>query len=236
MKLVSSLQNPLVKKVRLLQESVRARREENLVVVEGKKTLQELTAKRPARMLFTLDPEIDYPAEESYQITEQVLKKMTDVPSPEGVLALLERPKEETLRGEKILALDRIGDPGNLGTLIRTAFAFGFDGIYLLDGTSDPFSPKALRAAKGASFYLPYATGDEGAFLKWAKEYTLIAASMEGSSLEKIEGPVCLILGSEHHGVSPALKSKSRLVSIPMRPDAESLNVAVAGGILMSRL
>lgn len=236
MKLVSSLQNPLVKKVRLLQESVRARREENLVVVEGKKTLQELTAKRPARMLFTLDPEIDYPAEESYQITEQVLKKMTDVPSPEGVLALLERPKAETLRGKKILALDRIGDPGNLGTLIRTAFAFGFDGIYLLDGTSDPFSPKALRAAKGASFYLPYATGEESAFLKWAEKYTLVAASMEGSSLEKIKGPVCLILGSEHHGVSPALKAKSRLVSIPMRPDAESLNVAVAGGILMSRL
>ncbi|PKI61452.1 hypothetical protein CRG98_018135 [Punica granatum] len=119
----------------------------------------------------------------------------------------------------RILVLDGIQDPGNLGTLLRSAVAFNWGGVFLLPGCCDPFNDKALRASRGASFQLPIVSG------YWTHLVSL--------KIEFGMRPLCLVLGSEGRGLSEKSESECELVSIPMTGKFESLNVSVAGGIFM---
>ncbi|KAL5988432.1 hypothetical protein ACLOJK_036196 [Asimina triloba] len=151
----------------------------------------------------------------------------------------------------RILALDGIQDPGNLGTLLRSAMAFNWDGVFLLPGCCDPFNDKALRAARGASFQLPIVSG------KWAHLQSLTQqfqmTMMAGHPIHGEERrdslflsreladvlagqPLCLVLGSEGHGLSEESKMTCKLASIPMAGKFESLNVSIAGGIFLFML
>lgn len=159
--------------------------------------------------------------------------------------------------GSRILALDGIQDPGNLGTLLRTAAAFAWDGVFLLPGCCDPFNDKAIRAARGATYRVPLAMGE------WSHLETITSiqkmplyagdpstedisynkSKTEGSDSVKIdssnlsiagnEDKLCLVLGSEGQGLSEEAKMICRGIAIPMPGGFESLNVAVAGGILL---
>eukprot|EP00899_Mesostigma_viride_P001073 jgi/Mesvir1/10967/Mv07852-RA.2 len=146
-----------------------------------------------------------------------------------------------------VLALDRVQDPGNLGTLARTAIALGWDGLFLLPGCCDPFNEKVVRASRGAMAKFPLATGTWGDLnaLVRARGLTCVAADvLEGAAVTNGRqsaalSPLpscCLVLGSESQGVSEETKRHCRAVTIPMPGDMESLNVAVAGGILMFSL
>ncbi|KAL8109210.1 hypothetical protein AgCh_025342 [Apium graveolens] len=151
----------------------------------------------------------------------------------------------------RVLVLDGIQDPGNLGTLLRSAMAFGWGGVFLLPGCCDPFNDKALRASRGASFQLPVVSGD------WIhlealknelqmkilaghpadddnhKSVTLLSRMFADSLADK---KICLVLGSEGNGLSKKSRQEAELVAIPMTGEFESLNVSVAGGILLYML
>ncbi|XP_016678515.1 uncharacterized tRNA/rRNA methyltransferase YsgA isoform X2 [Gossypium hirsutum] len=151
----------------------------------------------------------------------------------------------------RILVLDGIQDPGNLGTLIRSAMAFQWDGIFLLPGCCDPFNEKALRASRGASFQLPIVSGSWNHLqtLKDTFNMKMLAGhpDIDGKlkkpfslSQEFVHSvahvPSCLVLGSEGRGLSEKSQLKCELVSIPMTGKFESLNVSVAGGIFLYML
>ncbi|CAD7696496.1 unnamed protein product [Ostreobium quekettii] len=152
----------------------------------------------------------------------------------------------------RVLALEGVQDPGNVGTLLRTAVAFGWDSVFLLPGCCDPFNDKALRSGRGAAFQVPLVAGtwDElGAFAKDNQLRCLAAvartqddgnggdsncgAALNGWWGAKYKEGICLVLGSEGQGLSAESRQYCEAVNIPIGDRMESLNVAVAGGILM---
>ena len=129
--------------------------------------------------------------------------------------------------------LDQIADPGNCGTLLRTAYALGWDGVVATPGTVDFFNDKALRAAKGAPFRLPYKLASPEEIASW--NTTFYVATLEGEPLAQTSftTPCALILGNEGKGPGRWAHSLGKKINIPMRQGAESLNVASAGAILL---
>lgn len=171
------------------------------------------------------------------------LEALADTASPQGVMAVGRIPERAWPEREprRILVLDAVGDPGNVGTLIRTAEAAGAEAVVCLPGTADPWSPKVVRAAAGSAFRIPVlGLGWEAARARIREAgLALWAADPAGEPFfrgEVAPGRLALALGNEAHGISPAvLEAADRRISIPMAGRAESLNVAAAGAILMDR-
>lgn len=168
-----------------------------------------------------------------------------DTESPQGVLAIGETPShalDDVLAAHgAIVVLDALQDPGNVGTILRTAAAFGAAGVVALPGTVDLWNAKVVRSAMGALFRLPtvHATADELGDRLAARGIPLWAADAAGDPLDgAVVAPrVAVALGNEGAGLSPALRARAdRLVAIPIAPGVESLNVAVAAGILLYTL
>ncbi len=207
----------------------------------GKKTIDEVCRFTKARKIFAIDPSIvplGVETEELILVSQAVMQKMSGVQTPEGVLAIVNMPKNGDFKGfKRVLGLDGINDPGNLGTLLRTALALGWEGVFLLPGCADPFNDKALRAAKGAPFRLPIKSGSWEELEKLGKSHHLesYAADLEGvfPGDVPLKKGILLVLGSESHGLSLAAAKNCQKVTIPMPGMMESLNVGVAGGILM---
>lgn len=140
-------------------------------------------------------------------------------------------------RKQAVLVLDGIQDPGNVGTLLRTAQGLGAAGVIALRGTVELSNPKVVRGSMGALFSLPVVVASQEELLAWCSErkcQVLIAAA-DGESLGKspLPRPAAVVLGNEGAGVSPGLREAGRAVAIPLAAGTESLNVAVAGGILL---
>ena len=167
-------------------------------------------------------------------------------PSRGRIVAIVEPPswRADDLPlgpGKVVLLVDGVQDPGNVGTLIRTAHALGAVGTIVLRGTADAQSPKALRAAMGATFRHPVISLDDNGLINWAKknDVTLWAAAADGTPLHKaLDGkracPIAVIVGNEGAGIRPHLNAiAATRVAVPLTAGAESLNVAVAAGILL---
>ncbi|MFI5335057.1 MAG: TrmH family RNA methyltransferase [Chlamydiales bacterium] len=236
---ISSLQHPIVKYLTKLRKSRDFRRAQNRVLVAGKKIIVELARDFPLKTLIVERgaPPLEVSSDEIFAVTPAILKKITALEQPEPYAAEIALPARGTLSGKKfLLALDGVSDPGNLGTLIRSALALGWEGVFLTLGSADPFSEKALRAAKGATFYLPIVEGSNEDLAKLiAKEkLSVLLADMDGKNVEdeKITPPIILVLGGEAQGIKFAARDATT-VSIPLAEKSESLNVAIAGGILM---
>ncbi|XP_073155413.1 uncharacterized protein [Henckelia pumila] len=241
---ITSTSNPFVKHCVKLRLSSSYRYLHGSVLVVGAILVREIYGfyktfqDRPIiECLLVLDnshipEEIDYPSVHIIRVNSVVMSKLSGVQSNDSVhvIALVRFPTtfhvasdnllEEDCRKwfsfpHRILVLDGIQDPGNLGTLLRSATAFRWGGVLLLPGCCDPFNEKALRAGRGASFQIQIITE--------------LADSLA-------ELPLCLVLGSEGTGLSETSKSSCELVSIPMAGEFESLNVSVAGGIFMYML
>jgi len=230
-KKLTSLQHPHVLHWAQLLKSRPYRHEAGSVLVSGEKLVRELA---PVKRLICLEEAPDIPAEERYIVTDSILKKITGVEAPDGFAAEIPLPPPQDIFSLKtVLILDRIADPGNLGTLLRTAYALGWDGTAMLPGTVDLFNDKAIRAAQGATFRLPYAALEPESFGSWKGAFYV--ADMDGAPLSelKLDSPRALILGNEGQGISPWAEKLGTKVRIPMRPGAESLNVAAAGAILL---
>lgn len=245
----------LVSLVRDLQRR-KGRRRRGLAVAEGVRLVEEAVAAgvrligvvvandldagaRGAALLETLAAH-DVPV---VPVTPRTLEQLADTDTPQGVLAVLEPPRWPLAdirpsHRAPVLVLDGVQDPGNVGTLIRTAFALGAAGAVLLPGSAEPSNAKVLRSAMGATFRLPWAQAVDAEFRAWVREVDAVvwAAAVDGTPVPRLSPPerLALVVGNEGAGVRPAIRELSRAnVAIPLARGAESLNVAVAAGIVL---
>ena len=178
------------------------------------------------------------------EASARALAELADTVTPQGVLAVARIPDRDwhDLDLARILLLDAVQDPGNLGTLVRTAEAMAMGGVVCLAGTVDPWSPKVVRAAAGSSFRLPILTASwpDAHGRLTARDVSLWAADPRGTPLRRgdpIPSRTALCLGNEGSGVSePVLEVASRRIALPLAGRVESLNVGVAGALLMDRM
>lgn len=247
--MITSLSNPRVKEAAELVKKASARKERGLFVVEGRRFAGEIPLERLvtayATPEFAESPDGASLCEKlgAELVSPAVMAKMSDTKSLQSILALVKMAPEssrETMGSGPLLALERIQDPGNLGTLFRTAEAAGAGGIILDRETADPYSPKALRSTMGAIFRVPFMIADSlREKLKDYKQqgYSLLAAHLAGKkSYDSADygGKNIIMLGNEGNGLSQDLADMAdELVRIPMEGQAESLNVAVAGALLL---
>lgn len=241
---ITSLQHPIIKHLVKLRKDRAYRNINNTALIVGRKLVQEVGAHAPLLTLL-VDKQDPIPssisASTTYFVPSAIFKKITGLENPECIAAEIPIPSQGNLNNKKcILALDGVSDPGNLGTLLRTALALGWDGVFILSSSADPFNDKALRSAKGATFRLPIAYGDwkELEQLASRNKMQVFIADAQGQPIahRNVEAPLVLVLGNESHGTSDVQKNRYSLISIPISKKMESLNVSIAGGILMHAL
>lgn len=170
-----------------------------------------------------------------------VFSKISDTVTSQGIIAVMKKPEQTSVSslGGRILVLDRIQDSGNVGTLMRSALGFGFDGVVLIE-SADTYSPKVIRSSGGSIFNLKMAETTEKEFLFHVKHtgFAVFSADMDGENLYGIKNfpeNMFLIVGNEGQGVSNTImESSTNSISIPMSKHLESLNAGVSGSIIMS--
>jgi TrmH family RNA methyltransferase len=179
------------------------------------------------------------------ELDDPALAELADTEHPQGVIAVVDPPPWSwehltPVPGAVVVALDGVQDPGNVGTILRTAHGLGAAGVIALKGSAELHNPKVMRASMGALFRLAAFSATEEALVEWAgaERVDLWVADAGGTPVETARTPprrpVCLVLGNEGAGVSPTLVARARRrVGIPLVTDTESLNVAVAAGILL---
>jgi len=238
----------------------KARERRGLVVAEGRRLVADALASGAAvKAVLAADDVAAGPAAAlladaaARGITTEVTSRkefdaLADTETPSGVLAVLEWaplaldgvtfPEGPVL----VLVLDAVQDPGNVGTMIRTAFALGAAATVALDGTADLRSPKVLRSAMGALFRHPVAQASAADCLAYLETNGVVlwAATMDGAPIvteTQLPSRLALAVGNEGGGIRPELLSRAaRRVAVPMREGAESLNAAVAVGILLHQV
>lgn len=244
--MITSRSNPLVAYVRKLNGKRAFRRAENAFAAEGPKLLAE-ALRWGARVETVLcAPGVTLPelpaGTRVAELPEQLLAYAADTETPQGIIFICQgKPlaMPERLEGRRWLVLDGVQDPGNVGTVWRTADAFGADGLILCNGCADPWSPKTVRATMGAVFRLPVYEGTlkDAADLLAAASVPLYAAAL-GEDTEDIRdvslSTAAVIIGSEGRGVSDeALSLCRKTIKIPMRARCESLNAAAAAAVAL---
>ncbi len=219
----------------------RNRREHGLTLLEGPNLLQAAAAVNAAvRVVFALEDDVEsaeLAGRSGYElvpVTGEVLDRLAVSRHPRGPVAVVGIPPSKPAEAGDLVVLWGVGDPGNAGTLIRSAAAFGF-GIACGPGTVDPWSPKVLRAGAGAHFAVPIEIGVSDPASLRTRGYRMLAAVVEGGvSPAPTRGRVALFVGDEAHGLDEKVVAVcDTRVTIPMRPGLESLNASVAGSILM---
>jgi TrmH family RNA methyltransferase len=235
---ITSLQHSLVRRAADLRLKRKSREREMRVLIAGCKLIRDLAACRPIEIIFFHGPVPEVAAFEFVPVTEAVLKKITGLENPDGWAAIVHLPPAQSLQKmDAILIFDQISDPGNLGTLWRTALGLGWQGIWLTPGSVDPFNDKALRAAQGATFRLPYEYILPRQIIEWSqnRKASLYTADLSGLSIDecKARTPLALVLGNEGQGPGDWTQSISHRITIPTTGSIESLNVACAGAILL---
>ncbi len=252
--MITSSKNPKIKHVRTLLTERQDRQREKLYVLEGVRLIEEAlkAGHKPETILFSNDlsargrellerfRSMGCPVEE---VDAHVLQSLSDTETTQGILAVLPQPNAGLPPDwDLILILDRIRDPGNLGTILRSGAASGVQAFILTPASTDPFAPKVVRAAMGAHLYVPILTLDWPEIVAACKQdrpqqaAILVADSSGGSPSWQVDlrQPLALIIGSESEGPQPAaLSAADGLVHIPMPGKAESLNAAVAASILL---
>lgn len=252
MDVITSRENPRIKRACALRDSEKQRAAAGLFFAEGPKLCLELARGCRAAELYATAPALAHaPALAALgpavvEITQPVAEKLAGTRSTQGVFALFETPATDPApllaTARRILALEGVQDPGNVGTLLRSAAAFGFDAVLLGPGCAAPFSPKVLRASMGAAGRLPLGVCADlpaalGA-LRGRGVACLAAALYKARPLDAVgtqfPGGVCVVIGSEGQGLSDAaIAACSAAVRIPMTDRVESLNAGVAGSILL---
>ncbi len=240
--MITSKQNALIKEIRSLSDK-KNRDKLGLFIIEGVKPVKEAvslgieikvvvgTEKGLYGICFK-----DFAVE---TVTDEVFDYISEEKTPQGVLAVAYKPKNQLVSpvGNALL-LDGVSDPSNVGAIIRTAAAAGYNYIYTTADCADPYSQKAVRASMSGVFRVRVVRADIDALLD-AVALPLVVADMDGESVFDLtlNGAHCLVIGSEGHGVSDKVLSKAKhVVKIPMENGVESLNAAVSAGILMYSL
>lgn len=192
-----------------------------------------MTAGFPLETVFTLeDDSTDYGETRVVRVADEVVARIATTSSPQAPVAIAAIPEPVISSSGDLLVAWGVGDPGNVGTLIRTAAAFGF-GFVCGPDTADPWAPKVVRAAAGASFRMAIGKADSVAELRTDGRHLLAAVSTGGVAPVRGSEDIALVIGSEAHGLPLDLIEAADIrVTIPMAHGSESLNAAVAGSIL----
>ena len=242
MEIITSRKNPVIAEYRRLAADRADRAAGRLCLGQGRKLLEE--AQNAGRTIVSVLAEepvegLD-PAVRQYRVAPELLAYVSPMKSAPELLFLCRIPEPGPVFGDRLLLAEDLQDPGNVGTLIRTANAFGFDGVILAGACADPLGPKAVRASMGAVFRRRVwsLTGAEAVRALKAQGIPLIAAALGENSETAGEyvfpRRLALAIGNEGHGLSEEmLGAADRILRIPMEPGAESLNAAAAAAILM---
>lgn len=244
MERITSRQNPLVAHIRKLNSARSARRNSGEFVGEGPKLLAEAIKSGAELTTVVTSGELSALPEETrtVEVPADLLQSMCDTKTPQGVLFLCRIPDTsapEVLPGSRYLVLDGLQDPGNVGTIWRTADALGADGLILVNGCADPFSPKTVRATMGACFRLPVyeVTAEELPGLLERSQLPLYATALREDTVDVRQADLsraAVVIGSEGRGISEGMLALSqKTLKIPMRERCESLNAAVAATVVL---
>lgn len=245
MKEITSVKNKTVCEVKKLKQK-KYRSQTGTFLAEGYRNVCDSLKKAVPEMLFFEEGfEFSVPVcENTYLVTKEVMKELSDTDTPQGIAAVFQIPEETEITSSKILLLNGVSDPGNMGTILRTALAAGFYDIVLDEKCADVYSPKVIRSAMSAVFSLNLirrrgleemiATLKENGYLVYAAALTENAVSLYETDFSE---KTALLFGSEANGITPELLAmSSETYIIPMKQEIESLNVAVAAGISMYEL
>ena len=238
--IILSRQNPLVKELASLKEK-KGRRRTGTFLVEGHKMVREAVASGMdvVRLILREDyagETYDLPA---VRLGRDAFAAVCDEKTPQGIAAEVAIPLRSVQPPQgRCLLLDGLQDPANVGAIIRTAVAAGYEDVYLA-GCADPFSPKSVRASMSGVFFARIMQGTQEEILSAIAGMSVIAADMGGEDVFSYVAPekLCLAVGSEGSGLSALVRGRADVtVRIPMDARTESLNAAVSAGILMYAL
>ena len=235
---ITSKYKPLIKEIAKLSDK-KYRKICGKYVVEGIKPVRECISAGCTILNVICVEGLESEFENAVIVSRAVFESVSSEVTPQGVLAVVELPSNKLkVPQDSCILLDRLQDPGNLGTVIRTANAAGYSEIYLINCT-DPYSPKAVRASMSGIFFVKVYQGTNEEILGVLKGIPLICADMDGEDIFSFNSPekFCLCIGNEGNGMSQEIMKRARFkVSIPMRETCESLNAAVSAGIVMYHL
>lgn len=235
--IITSLNNPTIKEISKLKNK-KYRDLTNTYLVEGDHLVEEAYKNNLLIKIILLEDAIcNYDIEKIY-VTKEVMKKLTELDTPNKIIGIVKKNTPLPI-GNKILILDNIQDPGNLGTIIRSSVAFDIDTIVLSPNTVDIYNPKVIRSTQGMIFYTNIITLELKEFINEikTKNYTIFGTNVRnGKNIKEITLPekFALVLGNEGQGVSKEIESLcDDNIYIKMSSKCESLNVSVATSILL---
>jgi len=246
--MITSSQNSKIKLVRALLGRAKERRESSAFVIEGVRLVEEAINSNWGFQFALYDESLNEKGKslveglksggvDAEMISDSLMNSLSETETPQGILAVIELTQLPiTNHPNFILMPDQIRDPGNLGTLLRTAAAAGVQAVLLPPETTDAFAPKILRSGMGAHFRLPIHAMTWDKIREQVKDLQVYLADMDGKPCWEIDlrQPLALIIGGEAEGASDeARKLATQKISIPMAENVESLNAGVAGSVLM---
>ena len=245
MTIIESTKNELIKRTRSLAAK-KGRTETGLHFIEGDRLVREAVisgvnfrdgfVEEGHDLMVAI---LEGAGAKVHLVSRAVMKTLANTNEPQWVCATVETPPvvlPAVYPHGLIVVLDSVQDPGNIGTIIRTADAFGAAGVLINDECADPFAPKPVRASMGSVYHLPIWCGDINTELARMQDkgFSLICGHLDGSeTLPETGGDVALIIGNEGHGVSDDVADMCAKYRLPMYGMAESLNASVAAGILI---
>ena len=238
--ILTSKNNPLIKETASLKEK-KGRKELGLFLVEGRKMVAECQ-KSPIeieRVFVSQSYAGEVPFEENMvvQVSDDVFRYLSDEKTPQGILCRARIPQDSVLPPKgKCLFLDGVADPGNVGTILRTANAAGYSQVYLSAECADPYAPKSVRASMSGLFFTRLCRGTREEVLSALRGTPIIVADMDGENVFTFSSPkdFTLAIGNEANGISDETQAiATHTVKIPMEATQESLNAAVSAGIIM---
>jgi len=246
--MITSTGNKKVKEVRDLVRKASCRKDRGLFVVEGIKMfletdpddIVEAYISESFMRLCPTEAKVKLKFTDHETLTDTVFEYVSDTKNPQGIMAVVKMKKYEKLTGDAFIILDRLQDPGNLGTIFRSAEAAGIDGILMSSDTVDVYNPKVVRSTMGAIFRVPFMYTEDLAGDMKKLGVTAYAAHLSGKNdydQEDYKVPTAFIIGNESAGISEEIASSAdRLIRIPMKGEVESLNASIAATVLMFEL
>ena len=234
--LITSLNNDKVKELVKLKDK-KYRDTNNIFFVEGNDLIEEAYKHNLLKHIYIISGyENKYPNIPCTYITTEIMKKISDMESISNYFGICEK-QTETPFGNRLLILDNIQDPGNLGTIIRSAVAFNFDTIVLSTDTVDIYNPKVVRSTKGMLFNINIIVRNLNTFMDTLDDYTIYGTDVTNGidiKNENLPNKLAIVIGNEGNGIRREIKEKChKFIYIGMDKQCESLNAGVSASIIM---
>lgn len=241
MKQISSIHNPLVKEWSLLHDG-KERKEKRLFLIEGYHLVEEAHKAGCLREVLITKVSDEVAGVDNILVTPEIIGKLVKTKTPQGIIGICSMNEALSLSKNRYLVLDGVQDPGNVGTLLRSALGFGIQGVILSPTCADVYHDKVIRSTQGALFHLDLYMGELTPYIAALKERNIPILGTDvskGTLVTELKptSSFALILGSEAQGMSPVVSAQvDELIHIKTSSQLESLNVAIAGSIILHHL